>query len=169
MEIVEYTPVFGLWWWYLYTGGKSTYYKRNVEVLIGASKDIGNADKTKYMVMNGDQVLGRSQNMINDNRSFEWVEQLKYLWTALTSQNSIQEEINSRSNSGSVSYLQPAAYFVFQFAIHKFIYQDIQNCNFVCCFVWVWNLVADIEGGTQTEGVREWGVEGEYLSLGRKV
>ena len=26
-------------------------------------------------------------------------------------------------------------------------------------FVWVWNLVADIEGGTQAEGVWEYGVE----------
>jgi hypothetical protein len=25
---------------------------------------------------------------------------------------------------------------------------DTQNCNFVCCFVRVWNLVANIEWGT---------------------
>ena len=45
--------------------------------------------------------------------------------------------------------------FVFQFAIQKFKDQDTQNCNSACCFVWMWNLVADIEGGTQAEGVRE--------------
>jgi hypothetical protein len=28
-----------------------------------------------------------------------------------------------------------------------------QNYNFACCFVWVLNLVADIEGGTYVEGV----------------
>jgi hypothetical protein len=27
-------------------------------------------------------------------------------------------------------------------------YKDIQNYNFACCFVWVWNLVAQIAGGT---------------------
>jgi hypothetical protein len=27
--------------------------------------------------------------------------------------------------------------FVFQFAIHKFRDQDIQNYNFACCLVWV--------------------------------
>jgi hypothetical protein len=37
---------------------------------------------------------------------------------------------------------------VFQFAIQKFNDQDIQNYNFSRCFVWIWNLVADIEGGT---------------------
>jgi hypothetical protein len=26
--------------------------------------------------------------------------------------------------------------------------KDIHNYNFDCCFVWVWNLVAVIEGGT---------------------
>ena len=35
----------------------------------------------------------------------------------------------------------------------------IQNNNFACCFVWVWNLVAHIEGGTQAEGVGEQGAE----------
>jgi len=34
-------------------------------------------------------------------------------------------------------------------------YQNIQTCNFACCFVWVWNLVCHIKGGTQAEGVWE--------------
>ena len=38
--------------------------------------------------------------------------------------------------------------FVFQFAIQKFKDQDIYNYNFACYFVWLWNLVADIEAGT---------------------
>ena len=35
----------------------------------------------------------------------------------------------------------------------------IPNYNLACCFVWVWNLVADIVGGKEAEGVWEWGVE----------
>ena len=38
--------------------------------------------------------------------------------------------------------------FVFQFAIQNSEDQDTQNYNFAPCPVWVWNLVADIEGGT---------------------
>ena len=45
--------------------------------------------------------------------------------------------------------------FVFQVAIHKFKDQYIQNYNFACCFVWLWNLVADIAGGKEAEGVWE--------------
>jgi hypothetical protein len=67
-------------------------------------KEIGlelNADKTKYMVMSQDQNAGRSHN----NRSFERVEQFKYLGTTLTNQNSIQGEIKSRLKSGNACYL----------------------------------------------------------------
>ena len=73
--------------------------KKNAESLIMASKEIGlevNADITKYMVMSRDQNAGRSHNMKIDNRSFEMVEEFKYLGTTLTNQNSIQEEIKSR-------------------------------------------------------------------------
>jgi len=34
-----------------------------------------------------------------------------------------------------------------------------KNYNFACCFVWVWNLVADIAGGEEAEGVWEYDVE----------
>jgi len=67
--------------------------------LIVASKEIGlevNADKTKYLVMSRDQNAGRSHITKVDNTSFERVEEFKYLGTALTNQNSIQEEIKSR-------------------------------------------------------------------------
>ena len=40
---------------------KHTYYKGNAEALLLASKEIGlevNADKTRYMVMSGDQNAG---------------------------------------------------------------------------------------------------------------
>jgi len=39
-----------------------------------------------------------------DNRSFEMMDEFKYLGTTLTNQNSIQEEIKSRLKSGNASY-----------------------------------------------------------------
>ena len=44
---------------------------------MAASKEISlevNADKTRYMVMSGDQNAGRSHKMKTGNRSFEIVE-----------------------------------------------------------------------------------------------
>ena len=38
--------------------------------------------------------------------------------------------------------------FFFQFAIQKCKDGEIQNYNFVSCFIWVWNLVAHIQEGT---------------------
>ena len=53
------------------------------------------------MVMYRDQNAERSQSMKTDHRSFERVEEFKYLGTALISQNSIQEEIKSTLNLGN--------------------------------------------------------------------
>jgi hypothetical protein len=52
--------------------------QENEEALIVSSKETGlevSADKTKYMVMSGDQNAGRSHNIKIDNRSFEMVEE----------------------------------------------------------------------------------------------
>ena len=75
--------------------------------MIVASREIGlevNVDKTKYLGMSGDQNARRSHNMKVDNRPFERVEELKYLGTTLTNQNSIQEEIKSRLKSGNACF-----------------------------------------------------------------
>ena len=67
--------------------------KKNEEALIVASKETGldvNADKTKYMVMSGDQKARRSHSMKNENRPFERVEEFRFLGTTLTNPNSIQ-------------------------------------------------------------------------------
>jgi hypothetical protein len=81
--------------------------KENEETLIVACKEIGqevDADKTKYMVMSRDQDVERSHSMKTENRSFESVEEFKYLGTKLTNQNSTQEEIKSRLRLGNACY-----------------------------------------------------------------
>jgi hypothetical protein len=45
-------------------------------------------------IVSRDQNAGQNQNINIDSKSFETVEQFKYLGTTLTNQNSIQDEIN---------------------------------------------------------------------------
>ena len=78
------------------------------------------ADKIKYMVKSRDQNAGRSHKIWIDNSSFEKMEDLRYLGTNLTNQNSIQEEIKSRLKSGKWLLSFGAESFVFQFAIQKY-------------------------------------------------
>ena len=71
----------------------------HTEALVAATKEIVlevNAYKTKYMIVSRNQNAGRIHSMKVDNSSIERVEELKYLGTTLTNQNSIQEEIKSR-------------------------------------------------------------------------
>jgi hypothetical protein len=72
------------------------------------------------MVMSGDQNAGRSHNIKIDTSAFERVEQLKYLGTTLTNQNSIQEKIKSRQ-VGECLLSFGAESFVFQFAVQKLV------------------------------------------------
>jgi hypothetical protein len=56
--------------------------KKNIEALLVDNKEIGlevNADRTKYMVMSGDQCAGRSNSIKIDTSSSERVEEFKYL------------------------------------------------------------------------------------------
>jgi hypothetical protein len=56
-------------------------------------------------VMNGIwQQRSQNRDIKIANRSFENVSQFKYLWTAVTNQNLIQEEIKRRLNSGNACY-----------------------------------------------------------------
>jgi hypothetical protein len=54
--------------------------------------------------MSRDQNAGRSCNINTDNSSFERVEEVKYLGTTLTGENSIHEEIKSILKSGNACY-----------------------------------------------------------------
>jgi hypothetical protein len=46
----------------------------------------------------------QNQNIRTANESFQKVAKFKYLWTTLTNQNDINDEIKSRLNSGNVCY-----------------------------------------------------------------
>jgi hypothetical protein len=56
------------------------------------------------MVMSPDQPAGQNHNTKIDNKSFERMEQFRYLGTTITNQNSIYEKIKSRLKSGNACY-----------------------------------------------------------------
>jgi sorting nexin-29 len=88
-------------------GGNIHSIKKNAEDLVIASKEIGlevNAEKTKYMVMSRNQNAGHNHNIKIDNKSFERVEEFKYLGATLMDRNSIHEEIKGRLKSGNACY-----------------------------------------------------------------
>jgi hypothetical protein len=81
--------------------------KRNTQTLSDASKENGlavNTEKTKYMVLSRHQNAGQNYNIKIGNRWFENVAQFRYLGTAITNENLIQEKIKKRLNSGNACY-----------------------------------------------------------------
>jgi hypothetical protein len=103
-------------------GGSIHSIKKNAEDLVIANKEIGlevNAEKTKYMIVSRNQNAGQNHNVKIDSKSFERVEEFKYLGTTLSNRNSIHEEIKSRLKSGNARYHSYAESFVFQVAIQK--------------------------------------------------
>ena len=74
--------------------------------------------------MSRDRNAGRGHSVKIDNSFIERVEEFKYLGTALTDQNSIQEEIKSRLKLGMLAIFG-AESFVLQVAIQKLKDYDI--------------------------------------------
>ena len=62
---------------------------------------------------------GPSHNVKIDSSFFQSVEEFIYLGTTLMNQNSIQEEIKSRSRSGNACY-HVVQNLVFKFAVQKY-------------------------------------------------
>ena len=86
------------------------------------------------MVMSRDQNAGRSHNLNTDNISFGKVEDIKYLGTFLTGQNSIQEEIKSRLKSGNACYrsvqnLLSSSFLYKKIKIHRIISWPVVLCG----------------------------------------
>jgi hypothetical protein len=77
--------------------------KKNTQILISASKEIGlevNTEKTKYMLLSRHQNEGQNHDIKIANRSFENVAHLRYFGTTITNQNLIQENIKWKLNLG---------------------------------------------------------------------
>ena len=89
------------------------------------------------MVMSRDQNAGRSHNMRTDNRSFERVEQFKYLGTTLTNQNSVQEEIKSRLKLGNACYYSVQNLLSSRLLPRNLKIKIYRTIIFACCFEWV--------------------------------
>ena len=88
-------------------GGSVDNLKKNAESLVAATKETGldvNVHKTKYMTVSRDQKAVRIHSVRIHNSSIKRVEELKYLGTTLTNQNSIQEEIKSRLKLRNACY-----------------------------------------------------------------
>jgi hypothetical protein len=123
-----------------------------MESLIDASKEVGleiNVDKSKYMLLSRHQNVGQNRDIKIANRSFENVSQFEYLVTTVTNQNLIQEEIKRRLNSGNACYHSVQNLLCSRLLSKNLkIRLYVQDDNFACGFVWVWDLVSDIEGGT---------------------
>jgi coproporphyrinogen III oxidase-like Fe-S oxidoreductase len=76
-------------------GGSIHTIRKNIEALLPTHKEISlevNADRTKYMIMSRYQNAGQNRNVQRGNKSFETVEQFKYLETILTNQTSVYEK-----------------------------------------------------------------------------
>jgi hypothetical protein len=81
--------------------------KENMETLIDTSKEVGlevNTENTKYMLLSRHLNAGQNYDNKVANRSFENVAKFRYLGATRTNQNSFQEEIKRRLNSGNACY-----------------------------------------------------------------
>jgi hypothetical protein len=63
-----------------------------------------NTNRTKYMLLYRHQNAGENHDIKIGNRCFENVAQFRYLRTTVRNQNSIEEEIKRRVNSGKARY-----------------------------------------------------------------
>jgi hypothetical protein len=70
---------------------------------------------------------GQNQNIKTVKKSFESVEQFRYLGKTLTNKNSIYPKIKIRLKSGFACYNSIQKYFPFNLTIRKPIYQNTLN------------------------------------------
>jgi CTP synthase (UTP-ammonia lyase) len=84
-------------------GGNIHTVEKNIDALFVSSEETGlevNADKTKYMVFVSRPACRKNHKIKTGNKFFESVEQVKYLGTTVTIQNSIHDEIKNAMKPG---------------------------------------------------------------------
>jgi hypothetical protein len=112
---------------------------KNTEALVVASKEIGlevNAEKTKYMVMSRNPNAGQNHNIKPGNISLERVEQFRYLGTILTNQIPFRKKLRAHGSQGMLTIIR-CSIFCLPVCYPKYKDQDMRNCNFARCFVWL--------------------------------
>ena len=75
------------------------------------------------------------------------MEGFRYLGTTLTNQNLIQEEIKSRLKSGNACYHSVQNLLSSSLLSKNMKIKEYTVLQLCLLFLWVWNLVACIEGG----------------------
>jgi hypothetical protein len=91
---------------YIRTGGEGRVgiWKIDREERWRVCGDASACSRPVYILLSRHQNAGQNHNMKISNSSFENVAQFKYLGTTVTNQNSYQEEIKRRLNSGNGCY-----------------------------------------------------------------
>ena len=111
-------------------------------------------EKTYRVFMSHEHSSRQNHNIKAANKSFENLAKYKYLGRTPPDQSRVRETINTTLNSGntihhSIHFLACNPRIRRLKGVHKY--------NFACGFIWVWNTVSQIAGGTYIEDDRQRG------------
>ena len=97
--------------------------------------------------MSRDMHAEKNRNMKLGNKSFEILEQFRYLGTTLTNQNSIQEEIKGKFKSGNARFHSVQNILSSSLSSKNVKNQDTQNCDFACflCGCEAWSILLRVQ------------------------
>jgi hypothetical protein len=119
------------------------------------AKPVNAADNTveiNYKILG--MLSRRFYNIKIDTKSFESVEEFKYLGTTLTNRNSIHEEIQSRLTSGNACY-HSVQNLLSSRLLSKNTKVRVHRTVVLPVVLYGCETLSHTEGGTKTEGVRE--------------
>jgi hypothetical protein len=130
--------------------------KKNTEALLDASKKVGlevSPEKTKYTLMSRSQKTGQKYSIKIANRSFDDVAKFKYLRMTIIDQNCMHEGIKSRLNSGNICCHSVQCLVSSRLLSRDLKVKIYKTITLRVFFVYVLNVVSNIKGRAQTEGV----------------
>jgi hypothetical protein len=143
--IKEYASAFGLcWYFYILGGGIHTI--NNTEAVVVASKENRLEMLIILSIWSCLEIRIQNKSQYKDLKHFLQREQKFGIWKQpYKIKVTFRKQQRADWRQGTLSF--GADSFVFHFSIKEYQHSDIQNYNFACCFVWVWNLVAHTEEG----------------------